>query len=132
MTIIIGIDPGVKTGYAIIENGRLYDLGSRSAVAVENDILRYHEQKPVKLVIEDARKRTWFKQRNNAQGAGSIKRDCQRWQEFAEFHGIQYELTHPKHNMTKTKAAQFKRITGWTGRTNEHGRDAAMLVWGRR
>jgi len=33
--------------------------------------------------------------------------------------------------MTKLTADQFKRITGWHGRTNEHGRDAAMLVFGK-
>ena len=33
--------------------------------------------------------------------------------------------------MTKLSAEQFRRITGWTEQTNEHGRDAAMLVFGR-
>ena len=30
----------------------------------------------------------------------------------------------------KLDAAAFKRLTSWQGRTSEHGRDAAMLVWG--
>ena len=33
--------------------------------------------------------------------------------------------------MTKSKADTFKKLTGWTGRTNEHARDAAMLVFRR-
>ena len=31
----------------------------------------------------------------------------------------------------KKKVEDFKRMTGWTGRTNEHARDAAMLVFKR-
>ncbi len=30
---------------------------------------------------------------------------------------------------TKTTAAQFQKLTGYRERTNEHGRDAATLVW---
>jgi hypothetical protein len=32
---------------------------------------------------------------------------------------------------TKTTAAQFEKFTGYTGRSNEHNRDAATLVWGK-
>ena len=38
----------------------------------------------------------------------------------------------PKDNKTKLNADQFSRITKWEGRTNEHGRDAAMLIFGRK
>jgi hypothetical protein len=40
-------------------------------------------------------------------------------------------LVHPAANATKKKAKDFIRMTGWTGRTNEHARDAAMLVFKR-
>lgn len=33
--------------------------------------------------------------------------------------------------MTKLKAGPFKAMTKWEGRTNEHSRDAAMIVFGR-
>jgi hypothetical protein len=36
----------------------------------------------------------------------------------------------PKNNTTKISAEYFKAVTKWTARTNEHGRDAAMLVVG--
>lgn len=32
---------------------------------------------------------------------------------------------------TKTTAVQFQEYTGYTGRSNEHARDAATLVWGK-
>jgi hypothetical protein len=32
---------------------------------------------------------------------------------------------------TKTTAKQFEQFTGYTGRSNEHNRDAATLIWGK-
>lgn len=40
------------------------------------------------------------------------------------------EMVPPKNNKTKLDATKFKQITGWKERTNEHGRDAAMLCFG--
>lgn len=37
----------------------------------------------------------------------------------------------PKRNVTKLTHESFVAITKWKGRTNEHKRDAAMLVFGR-
>jgi hypothetical protein len=36
----------------------------------------------------------------------------------------------PMNIKTKIKAEAFKRLTGWQGQTNEHSRDAAMMVFG--
>jgi hypothetical protein len=82
--------------------------------------------------LEDARKRTWFGKadREQLQGAGSIKRDCQIWEEFFVYHGIAYELVAPKNNKTKLNSEAFLKITGWKDETSVHGRDAAMLVFG--
>ena len=40
-------------------------------------------------------------------------------------------MIHPAANATKMKAPEFTRKTGWTGRMNEHARDAVMLVFKR-
>lgn len=89
--------------------------------------------------FEDARLRRWFGKMDAEQakygaavreGAGSIKRDCTIWEDFLTDKGIPFEKTAPKNNKTKLKADIFARITGWTGLTNEHGRDSAMLVFG--
>jgi hypothetical protein len=89
--------------------------------------------------VEDARQRKWFGKMDAEQrkygaavreGAGSIKRDCQIWEEFLEFMGIKYELVAPKNNKTKLDQKLFSNYTGWKERTNEHARDAAMLVYG--
>lgn len=135
--VLIGIDAGVNTGFARTKNGKLIEVCSMTACATEAEILLEHGRLTgidgtMKIYIEDARKRKWVTGgREKLQGVGSVKRDCQRWEEFCEYHGIGYELVAPKNNRTKTTASEFRRITGWQQRTNEHGRDAAMLIFGR-
>ena len=87
----------------------------------------------VVVFFEDARKRSWFghASRERLQGAGSVKRDCAIWETFCAELGVECRKIAPKHNTTKLTAAQFRVLTGWQGRTSEHGRDAAMLVFGR-
>lgn len=130
---VVGIDPGVTTGLA------LYDREEKRLVAVESyqileamDEVRVRLHLGLELRFEDARMRRWFgkKDREVLQGAGSIKRDCQIWEDFCHRHQIKVTHIPPMDNLTKLNAGQFAKLTGWEGRTNEHGRDAAMLVFG--
>ena len=43
--------------------------------------------------------------------------------------GLHAEFVGPVKNGTKLNAKQIERLTGWTGRTNEHARDAIVLAW---
>lgn len=130
--LVIGIDPGVNTGYAIYNptHNLLTNVCSLPIHRVMLDILI--KQPLIKLVrIEDARKRKFFTGgREKLQGAGSIKRDCKIWEDFLTDHKIPFELVAPKDNTTKLKQNTFKIITGYKHQTNEHSRDAAMLVFG--
>ena len=133
--MLIGIDPGVITGIAVWcrDQRRLTDVGSSTAVAAEARILALVAAgAQVEVWVEDARQRRYFGATGpeRAQGAGAIKRESGRWQEWLEHHGIQHTMLHPARGATKLPAATFARTTGWPGRTNEHARDAAMLVWG--
>jgi hypothetical protein len=103
---------------------------SRTIIAAMESI---RNDPPDLIVMEDASLRTWFGDtgRERAQGAGSIKRDCSIWREFAAFYSIPMEVRRPQKGATKWSAEKFAQLTGWTGRTNEHGRDAAMLVFRR-
>lgn len=132
--ILIGLDPGVHTGFAMSENGVLVHVATFKACLAENMVEHHAKGKDAVVYFEDARLRTWFgsKGREALQGAGSIKRDCHRWEEWLEFHGIKFVKVAPKSNKTKLTADQFKRITGWQRKTNEHNRDAAMLIYGLR
>ena len=139
MKILIGIDTGVHTGFAVAfdhgEGGVLQIVQSLSITQAMQSVLEYedeHDLKDIMLYIEDARKRTWFTGgREKAQGVGSVKRDAQIWEDWCKEQGINFKLIHPAANATKKKVEDFTRMTGWTGRTNEHGRDAAMLVFKR-
>lgn len=139
----IGIDTGVNTGIAVWDNKQ------RSLLEVETvkihkamELVEQYQAKAsfegTKLIVrvEDARKRTWFgyntpqKDRAKLQGAGSVKRDCTIWEDYLTDLGVEFQMVAPKNNATKLTADRFQVITGWKKRTNEHGRDAAMLVFG--
>jgi len=131
----IGIDPGVNTGVALSCKARLRDVLTMSAVEAEQYVLKERDIEPLDLIVvfEDARLRKWFGNagREVLQGAGSIKRDCGRWEEFLSFHNIHFMARAPQKGGTKMDAERFNKLTGWTGRTSEHARDAALLVWGK-
>lgn len=138
--IYIGIDTGVHTGIAV------WDSERKEFVVV--DTIKIHEAlqivssyayKDISLCVrfEDARQRKWIPFAKNmtgelgrAQGAGYVKAHCQIWEDFLTDYRIPFEAIAPRRNVTKLSAEQFWRITGYKGRTSEHARDAAMLVYG--
>ena len=139
MNIIVGIDTGVNTGLAV------RDCGSKSFLSVETvkihramDVVRQLDASNpggVLVLMEDARQRKWIPKevswsqaKGRAMGAGSVKRDSGIWEDFLKDTGIRCIAVAPKDNATKLSAEVFSALTGWKGRTSEHGRDAAMLV----
>ena len=61
-----------------------------------------------------------------------VRRDSSIWEEFLSgLVGVPFKPVSPQSKGAKLNAQQFARLTGWTGRTSEHGRDAGMLVFGR-
>ena len=131
--IRIGIDPGVNTGIAVSRGGELVLVRTVGALEAMDMVLKACGE-DLHVWWEDARKRAWFgaEGREALQGAGSIKRDCSLWVEFFARHSIRNTAVAPKAIRTKLDAGAFAHTTGWSGRTNEHGRDAAMLIWGRK
>ena len=139
MKTLIGIDPGTNTGFARMSGGKLEVVGTYSilnAIELVSNSYTLHllshgdSNAGFVVYVEDARLRGG--NQLAARLAGSIRRDCNIWQEFLTARKIPHQFVRPtKHSMTKLDSATFARRTGWTGRTNEHGRDAAMLIWGR-
>ena len=131
----IGIDTGTHTGLAIWNSKEhKFDLIKTDKIHVIIDIVKeYVFNKSVFIRVEDARKRKWFGQNSNAklQGAGSVKRDCTIWEDFLTYINAEFEMVDPTNNRTKLNAEQFKLITKYKGQTNDHNRDAAMLVYGK-
>ena len=144
MRIAIGIDTGTHTGLAVWDTSAQRFLEVTS-LPIHAALLRVkelaerlaHNGNGIEVVFEDARLRTWYgtqtaaKDRARLQGAGSVKRDCTIWEDALTDWGIPFRKVAPKNNLTKMRAEYFAFITGWKGRTNEHARDAAMLVWGK-
>jgi hypothetical protein len=133
--IYIGIDTGKTTGFAVWDDKHtmLLAVETYAIHGAMEEVLRYRSLTGSIFVrFEDARKRNWFGKagREQLQGAGSIKRDCTIWEDFLTDKNIPFEAVAPSRNITKLSAEQFKRITGWRNKTNEHSRDAAMLVFG--
>lgn len=137
MKYLIGIDPGVKTGLSIYNatNKEIVGCKTFSIISAMDFILKYRgPNRDIEIYFEDARLRKWIPRdrgREVLQNVGSVKRDCGIWEEFCKFHSIKYYPIAPKNNMTKLDAKTFSKITGWQGRTSEHARDSAMLVFGR-
>lgn len=136
--ILIGIDVGKNTGIAVMTDGKLTTVETKSIIGAM-ELVKYQINnaqvtgRQIKLYIEDARLRKWVTGgREKLQGVGSVKRDSAIWEEFCVHYGVDFTLVAPKDNNTKLSADTFKRLTGWQGRTSQHARDAVMLVWGRK
>ena len=133
--IKIGIDTGVNTGIAVSVDGKLTVVASMTITKAFALVAQYPADQ-AKLYIEDARKWRGWKGKTKQtearlQGAGAVKRDAQIWEDWCKENGYVAVFIAPYHNNTKLDKDDFERITKWTGRTNNHSRDAAMLIFGR-
>ena len=142
MRYFIGIDPGVHTGVALWDSGLevFHSVRSMTITGAMSAVGGFAAEHPrdVTVVFEDARKRKWIpampdirREMGRWQGSGSVMRDCKIWEDFCGESGIPFEAVAPQRNRTKLDAEAFRSLTGWSQPTNEHGRDAAMLVFGR-
>lgn len=140
---IVGIDPGVKTGLALLDGSGA--LNRVETMAIDEALELVRELNALgqvdHVVFEDARLRTWFggadqrQARSGAgirEGVGSVKRDCVIWSEFLGRHNIPFVGVKPSSGATKWPADYFTKVTGWAKRTSNHGRDAAVLIFGRK
>ena len=138
--LLAGIDTGVHTGVALWDTAQRKFLTIRTSgiIDVMDFVWNTATSEGVTVFLEDARLRKWIPRESSlnqfkgrAMGAGSVKRDAAIWEEFLTKRGIPFHLVAPERNRTKLSAEAFARLTGWNNRTSNHGRDAAMLVFGR-
>jgi hypothetical protein len=143
-TYYIGIDPGTKTGMVIYNKDlKVIDfIMSGTLLECQYHLQTTHWWNKIKagqmfFRMEDARLRKWIPkqktetaERGRREGAGYVKAHCAIWEDFFKMWGIPHELVAPKNNKTKVKADYFKKLTGYQGQTNDHERDAGMLVVG--
>lgn len=138
----IGIDPGVNTGICVwsAEDKQIRTLRSAKIHEAMQQVKFMVASWPGRVFVrfEDARQRKWIPRQKNERaekglwaGAGSVKRDCTIWEDYLTSIGVAFEMVAPKNNKTKVTADYFRKLTGWTEKTNEHSRDAGMLVFGK-
>jgi hypothetical protein len=138
----IGLDPGKNTGIAIWNtNTQRFELLDTVPIHKALEIVKEwgYPVRGVRVYFEDARKRQFLPRERNASeyrgklmGAGSVKRDSVIWQDALTDWGIPFEMVPPRAGATKWTAETFRNVTGYTGRTSNHARDAAILVFGRK
>lgn len=143
--IYIGIDTGVHTGLAVWNSkGRTFEELQTTTIHRAMDIVRSYKARTQSagerlfVRVEDPRQRHWFgtdrmsreEERKRLQGVGSVKRDASIWDDFLKDMDIGYEMVAPERSITKLTHEAFCSLTGCKKRTNEHMRDAAMLVFG--
>lgn len=139
--LFIGIDPGVNTGVAgwSTEEKKLVLFTMTFWEAIDY-LKQVSDITSTVVVIEDVtQNKPTFNRNMNvrantriSQNVGQNKRDCQLIIEWCELNNIEVIRVRPtKGSLTKLDADQFKKITGYEGRSSSHSRDAAMLVFGR-
>lgn len=138
----IGIDPGTKTGLAIWDSrhqkfATIETMGIVKAMELVRAANTSYglERITHRVVVEDTRKlRLPAAQQSfgRLKGVGSVHRDMSIWEEFLEYHGIPYTMAglSPK-EFRVGDSEWFKKKTGWDGRTSEHARAAAGLIYGK-
>jgi hypothetical protein len=141
MKTYIGIDPGVSTGFAVVQSeGQkvlFYELHTLSFWQCFEKMMFWHvnsDKYNCEVIIEDPglNKPIFYRNQSGAamnrisQNVGSNKRDAQLWIEFCEFYGIKYAVVRP--TKTKLNAGDFARIYNIQKSCSQHARDAFRLV----
>lgn len=133
--IYIGIDTGTNTGVAVYNSTtKKFELLGTFLINQAFEVIKEFESRIIEVIVEDARQ-VKFRgglqlYRQKAEGIGSIKRDCNIWEDFLKFHGVPFVMVKPNKEITKWDKKRFQMLTGYKGLTNEHSRDAGMLVYG--
>lgn len=136
-SICFGIDPGVATGLAMTNCGKLVSIQTVDFVRAYHHICEYSPDRVLKIVIEisrethvwhpDAKKLSRQRAMAMAQDVGGVRREGQLLMAMLQYRGYNVKAVPPR---GKLKDPQFKKITGYEGRTSQHGRDAGMLIYG--
>lgn len=149
--IVIGIDPGQNTGFAVWDSFEKKFI-SLLTVSFWEAISLLQQAKTrediglcrLEVVVEDVtqNKPIFMKENRSKSGVkgfsriasnvGMNKRDCQLLIQWCEVNGVKVVTVKPtKKSLTKLDAESFLKITKYSSSTSQHARDAGMLVFGR-
>lgn len=132
---VIGIDPGVKTGFARVNTASTFaELCTMDIYSAQARILvlaQLYGEYNILVAVEDCRKRKWVDPSigpERLRGIGSVERDCSLWQEFCERRGLAFVLVAPMGINTKMDKWEFAQTLDYPFDTSNHARDAGMLA----
>lgn len=134
MALILGFDPGACTGVATFIGGKLVHLGT---IEPQEIAARIEVARPSRVILEDSRLQShvWTTSTSKpaaakmARNLGEIDAWCKLIVAVCAGLDIPAHSVSPLGKGNKLAADQFQRITGWTGPSNQHERDAAMVAW---
>lgn len=129
---IIGIDPGTKTGIAVIKDGIYTEIKTMSIIEAIFFINDLYVTDEIEVYIENPNLRKYFGNsgREVLQGAGSIKRDYAIWGDYFTKMKIKFTPVSPQSVGSQfDNITIFKAATGWENRTSTHARDAAKIIF---
>ena len=136
--IHIGLDPDLqKSGVCFIDGKTIIELSVLPFFALIEKIKATAAEYPVMVVIEAGwlnKTKSYHAAINKSVAAriganvGENHATGKLLEEAMIFYGIPYRTIKP--TSAKWNADLFKKITGYTKRTNQEQRDALKLVWG--
>lgn len=146
--IFMGIDPGQETGVALWDkkNQKFISISTMTFWRTIEWMYHWKESQALHdilltVFLEDPTQnrpvwiRDGMEDRRHvkiAQDVGKNKRDAELIHEWCSLQMVECKLLVPgKNSQSKLTPESFKNITKYSGRTSQHGRDAAMLVYGR-
>jgi hypothetical protein len=133
---VVGIDPGVSTGFAVYDDGKLVSLETIEPYQVAWHLSQLQFE-PLFVAFEDSRLQShvWLPSQskgvasNIARKVGMVDAWCYLIERVCEEYDIAYMRISPKAKGQKLNAKDFELFTGWDGKSNQHERDAAMVAW---
>lgn len=131
---ILGIDPGAQTGIAVFKAGALWKLETIAPHQIADYLTK---AMPSRVIFEDSRLTSFmFNQVKSrpaalkmARNVGEIDAWCRVITSVCADLAIPAHGISPKDKGKKLNAAQFAALTGWSGKSNSHCRDAAMVAY---
>jgi len=131
----IGLDPGTNTGYAVYDRSIkqmtvVKTVKIHQAMTAVLSLFKQCNEFEMLVVVEDARQVEYYIHEDKLEGTASVNRDSQIWHDYLTEHKIPFMMVRPNPKITKLPARVVRAASGWTEPTNEHNRDAVMLVTG--
>jgi hypothetical protein len=131
--MLIGLDPGSSTGVAIFENKKLTRLMTWTPIQL---ITLLPSLSVDRVIFEDSRliSPIWGRGTTSAaklkiaRNVGQVDAICNLICSLCDEMKVNAHGISPKHKGRKLDTETFNKITGWTKKSNQHERDAAMCV----